>query len=107
MAETIMLMLFLNESDRVHHRPVVDFTMREAMKLGLRGATAFRAIEGFGAHLHLHRDNLLSMSDDEGIVIVIADVKEKIDALISQLDRDGVKCSYATFPVALGQVGAR
>jgi PII-like signaling protein len=90
MSTKTCLLLFVNEADRVHHAEVVDHVMRRAMELGLSGATAFRAVEGFGEHLQLRRSTLLSLSDDEGIVIVAVDESARIAALLERLEADGV-----------------
>ncbi|MHB8188979.1 MAG: DUF190 domain-containing protein [Ferrimicrobium sp.] len=82
--------IFLNESDRTHHRPVVDYILQEALKSNLSGATAFRAIDGFGAHLRLHRSTLLSMTDDEGVMILIVDLEERLHPFLEHLAAQGV-----------------
>lgn len=104
MSEELCIIL-VNESDRVHHKPVVDVIVREALSSHLRGATAFRAIDGFGAHLRIHHATLLSMTDDEGVAILIADSSERLDGFLAHLGDLGVKAATIRVPVTLGHLG--
>ncbi len=99
------IILFVNETDRIGHRSVVDHVMRRAMELHIAGATAFRAVEGFGEHLQLRRASLLSLGEDEGIAIVIAERAERLHALLDQLDLDGVHALAVEMPAELRRLG--
>lgn len=46
-------------------------------KYGLAGATAMRAVMGFGANSIIHTAKLLEISSDLPVVIEIVDVEEK------------------------------
>lgn len=103
--EAHCVILFVNEGDRISHGSVVDHVMRRALDLGMRGATAFRAVESFGEHLRLRRATLLSLDDDEGIAIVIADEADRVEALLERLDADGVRALAIEFPSTLRHLG--
>ncbi len=103
--ESETAILFVNEGDRLHGESVVGHVMRVAMAEQLNGATAFRAIEGFGPHLKLHRDTLLSMSDNEGVAILVVDALEKIERFLSRLATDGLHCSVLRLKGVLETLG--
>ena len=57
---------------------------RAAREQGLAGATALRAIEGFGAGGRIHSVKVLHLSEDVPIVVEIIDTPERIAALAMQ-----------------------
>ena len=103
--ESETAILFVNEGDRLHGQSVVGHVMRVAISEHLSGATAFRAIEGFGSHLKLHRDTLLSMSDNEGVAILVVDSPDKIERCLARLSGDGLHCSVLRLNGTLETMG--
>src|SRR5262245_34188158 len=82
-----LLRIFVNESDRWEGRALHETIVREAREQGLAGATAFRAIEGYGAGARVHTVKVLHLSEDVPIVIEIIDTPERIASFIPTLDR--------------------
>ena len=81
-----LLRVYIGERDKHGHLPLYEWIIQQAREHGLAGATAFRGIEGFGAHSHLHTSKILRLADDLPIVIEIVDTKEKIDSFLPALD---------------------
>ncbi|NNN14016.1 MAG: DUF190 domain-containing protein [Acidimicrobiaceae bacterium] len=79
------LYIYLDESQRIHKRSALDFLASKAKEAAL-GMTVFRGIEGIGSHHHLHRERILSLSDDLPIVIVLIDTSEKIDSFLDSIE---------------------
>ncbi len=79
------LYIYLDESQRIHKRSALDFLASKAKEATL-GMTVFRGIEGIGSHHHLHRERILSLSDDLPIVIVLIDTNEKIDSFLDSIE---------------------
>ena len=84
--ETLLLRIFLGESDRHGHQPLYEAIVLKARKLGLAGATVLRGPMGFGAKSHLHTSKILRLSMDLPMVIEIVDSEEKIKMLLPHLD---------------------
>src|SRR4051794_11813604 len=82
-----LLRIFVNENDRWEGRPVYETVVRAAREQGLAGATAFRAIEGFGAAGRVHSVKVLHLSEDVPIVVEIIDTPERIAAFQPTLDK--------------------
>jgi PII-like signaling protein len=82
-----LLRIFVNESDRWEGRAVYEVIIRAAREQGLAGATALRAIEGFGAGGRIHSVKVLHLSEDVPIVVEIIDTPERIAAFIPTLDK--------------------
>jgi len=82
-----LLRIFVNESDRYEGRAVYETIIRAAREQGLAGATALRAMEGFGAGGRIHSVKVLHLSEDVPIVVEIIDTPERIAAFIPTLDK--------------------
>ena len=82
-----LLRIFVNESDRWEGRAVYETIVRAAREQGLAGATALRAIEGFGAGGRIHSVKVLHLSEDVPIVVEIIDTPERIAAFLPTLDK--------------------
>src|SRR4051812_5008685 len=82
-----LLRVFVNESDRWEGRALYETIVREARDQGLAGATAFRAMEGFGVTGRIHSVKVLHLSEDVPIVVEIIDTPERIAEFLPTLDR--------------------
>lgn len=80
------VMVFVNETDQWHHRPVFTEIVHRAQQLGMAGATVLRGLEGFGASHHVHTTRILSLSEDLPVVVVVVDNVSRVDALLVELD---------------------
>jgi uncharacterized protein len=83
--ESLLLRIFLGESDRHEHRPRYEAIVLRARAAGLAGATVLRGAMGFGASSRLHTAKILRLSDDLPLIVEIVDTPEKIDAFLPQL----------------------
>ncbi|MBN2443238.1 MAG: DUF190 domain-containing protein [Spirochaetales bacterium] len=83
---SVLLRIFIGESDKYNNKPLYEQIVHEARKLNLAGATVLRGILGFGAHSRMHSAKILNLSLDLPIVIEIVDTREKIDTLLPFID---------------------
>ena len=81
-----LLRIFVGENDRHEGRPLYEWIVLEARRLGMAGATVLRGLEGYGAHSRLHTAKVLRLSSDLPIVIEIVDTQAKIERLIPVID---------------------
>lgn len=84
-AEAKLLRIFLGEADKVRHTALYDAIVREARKLGLAGATAWRGVTGFGPTSRIRTARILDLSTDLPIVVEIVDEEEKINRFLPVL----------------------
>lgn len=82
-----LLRVFIGESDRWEGRPLSEAIVRLARQAGLAGATVLRGLEGFGARSRVHTARILRLSEDLPIIVEIVDRRERIDAILPELDR--------------------
>jgi len=83
--DSMLLRVFIGESDRWNHRPLYEAIVLRARELHLAGATVLRGPMGFGKSSRMHTAKILRLSMDLPIVIEIVDSEEKINKLLPAL----------------------
>lgn len=76
------LTIYLGESDQWQGAPLYIALMQELREHGCAGATATRAVAGYGAGARLHEQGMLSWSSDATIVIQVIDQPERLRRLL-------------------------
>jgi PII-like signaling protein len=84
--DSLLLRIFIGESDRWKHQPLYEAIVLKARELHLAGATVLRGPMGFGRSSRLHTAKILRLSMDLPLVIEIVDSPEKIDSFLPVLD---------------------
>jgi uncharacterized protein len=84
--DSLLLRIFIGESDRHGHLPLYEAIVLKARELKLAGATVLRSPMGFGACSHLHTTKILRLSDDLPMIIEIVDAEDRINAFLPVLD---------------------
>ncbi|MFD8492108.1 DUF190 domain-containing protein [Amycolatopsis sp. NPDC059657] len=82
----LRLTVYVGEDDLWHHKPLHHEIVRRARDAGLAGASVFKGVEGYGANSLIHTSNILSLSDDLPVAVVIVDAEGPIRAFLPQLD---------------------
>jgi PII-like signaling protein len=85
-ADSLLLRIFIGESDRHDGHPLHEAIVLKARTLHLAGATVLRGAMGFGASSRLHTAKILRLSTDLPLIIEIVDSEEKINAFLPVLD---------------------
>lgn len=84
-SESQLLRIFLGEADKVNHTALYEVIVREARRLGLAGATAWRGITGFGPTSRIRTARILDLSTDLPVIVEIVDTEEKINGFLPVL----------------------
>lgn len=84
--ESMLLRIFIGESDRHDGRPLYEAIVLKARETGLAGATVLRSPMGFGAASRLHTAKILRLSGDLPVIVEIVDEEAKINAFLPLLD---------------------
>jgi uncharacterized protein len=85
--DSVLLRIFLGESDRWEHKPLYEAIVLKAREAHLAGATVLRGPMGFGKASRLHTAKILRLSMDLPLVIEIVDSEEKINTFLPMLDQ--------------------
>lgn len=84
--ESLLLRIFVGESDRCEGRPLYEAIVLKARAAGLAGATVLRSPMGFGATSRLHTAKILRLSADLPMIVEIVDDETKINDFLPVLD---------------------
>jgi len=85
--DSLLLRIFIGESDRADGKPLHEAIVLKARELHLAGATVLRGAMGFGPSSRIHTSKILRLSMDLPLVIEIVDSEEKINAFLPVLDQ--------------------
>ncbi len=106
--------IFLNEDARHHFEPLSDTILTFLLRKGVSGATATRAIAGFGMHQVMHTTRIEALSEHLPLRIEFIETAAKVDELMPALydmvtdglievqDTHVVKAAGSEHPVAAG-----
>ena len=84
--ESVLLRIFIGESDRHGHLPLYEAIVLKAREKHLAGATMLRSAMGFGKSSRMHTSKILRLSSDMPLVIEIVDSEENINAFLPVID---------------------
>ena len=84
--DSVLLRIFIGESDRHAGHPLHEAIVLKARELHLAGATVLRGAMGFGKSSRLHTTKILRLSVDLPLVIEIVDSEEKINGFLPMLE---------------------
>ena len=82
---SLKLTTYFGERDRTDDRLVADELLDVYARHEVRCSVLLRGISGFGAKHQLHTDRLLTLSEDLPVVSVAVDARERIEALVPEV----------------------
>jgi PII-like signaling protein len=85
--EQVLMRMFIGEHDRWERRPLYMALIELFRSKRLAGATALRAVAGFGPSSILHTATIMKLSADVPIVIEVVDSAEHLEAVLPEVDR--------------------
>jgi uncharacterized protein len=80
--ETVMMTIYLSSTDRFHGSLLYEAITIEAKNFGLRGATVYRGLMGFGASSKMITTKFWEVAGKDPIIITLIDEKVKIDRFL-------------------------
>jgi PII-like signaling protein len=80
-----LMLLFVNETDTWHNRPLYQAIVERLHQLEIAGATAQTGLMGFGHHMRMHHKGLFGIADDRPITVMVVDEEPKLRAVLPEL----------------------
>lgn len=84
--DAMLLRVYLGERDRFGGTPLFEAIVAKARELKLAGATVLRGPMGYGRNAHVHRANLLDISEDVPMIVEIVEAQANIDLLLAEIE---------------------
>lgn len=79
------LTIYVDESDRLHGKPVYEVLLDLFYRKKLSGASVFRGIEGYGSDGVFHSAKILELSTALPVKIEAVDSEEMINAVLPEV----------------------
>jgi PII-like signaling protein len=93
-----------NPSHRKAHKTVVEWLLDQATLAGIGGATVIEVSESIDVQGKYHAARFFELVDQPVVVMVVSD-ESRIDTLLGQLRRGGVRLFYTRCPVEYDLLG--
>ncbi len=81
--EAQRLTVYLTESARYEGRPLFEWLTRQAVRLGVAGATVTKGLVGYGRHHQVHHAHLVELSDDLPVIFQCVDTPGQIQSILA------------------------
>ena len=90
--------------EKAKHRGVLlyDWLLDQALKQGIHGGSAFRAMAGFGRHGVLHEQKFYELQGELTVVVEFLVGRDEADRLLELVRQDGAHLFWARFPAEFG-----
>lgn len=96
---------FFTQQDRRHgHTPLAEWLLKEALKLGVGGATLTAAAEGFGHHRKIHSAHLIDLAD-QPVEVTMALSEADTERMFQRLREENINMFYVKTPIEFGMTG--
>lgn len=96
---------FFTQQDRRHGgKPLADWLVHLAEKLGLRGATLIPGEEGVGHDHRLHSARFFELAD-QPVAVLMAVTEDEAQRLFDRLRAEAVRVFYVKTPAEFGTLG--
>lgn len=99
------LRFFVHENRRLHGILLYEWLLEEAKKMGIHGASAFRAIAGFGRHGVMHEQHFFELAGDLTVRVDFVVSNAEADALLKLVVDEQLSIPYARFATEFGTTG--
>jgi len=93
---------YVHESARFAGRPLWEWLLEQANRLGVRGGSAFRAMAGFGRHHILHEDHFFELAGSLTVEVEFIVTDEEAKQLLDLVRTEKVRLFYALIPARFG-----
>lgn len=100
------LLVYTTEDDRVGHHSLAEALLERARQDGLRGATVWRGIEGFGRSGALRTTRLPDVNRGLPLVVEIIDHPDRVTAFLPVVSELAPRAVATIEPVEIGRPAA-
>jgi len=83
----LRLRIYIGESDRYHGKPLYLYILHRLKSMGIKGATVFRGIAGYGSHSLIHTADILRLSEDLPVVVEVVDEESAIARALEEVGK--------------------
>ena len=101
MKKGYFVVFFTQQNRRHQDRPVAEWVLDEAKRLGVRGATVFSGKEGVGHDGRCHTDNYFDF-EDSPVQVAMALTGQECDLLLARLAENDLRVFFTKSEIEFG-----
>ncbi len=101
-----MLMIYIDESDKLENMSLYEAIVRRLRKLDCAGATVVRGIMGYGAQHRIYGSGTLGIPDNRPVTIMVVEHDEKIKAVLPEIEAMIKEGMIITMPATVHKYAA-
>lgn len=79
------LSIYIDETDKVHGKPVYEVLLDLFLRKKIAGASVFRGVAGYGSHGKIHTAKMLELSTTLPLKIEVLDSEDAINAILPEV----------------------
>ena len=79
------LTIYVDETDKVHGKPVYEAVLEILAQRKIAGASVFRGVAGYGSSGKLHTTKILELSTTLPVRIEVVDSEEMINVVLAEI----------------------
>ena len=83
----LRLRIYVGERDKYRGKPLYLYLLHFFKSQGVKGATVYRGIAGYGSHSLIHTADILRLSEDLPVVIEVVDEEDVIRSVLPEVKR--------------------
>ena len=99
---TSLLRFYVHEGQRCQGRPLWEWLLAEANRIGLAGGSAFRAMAGFGRHRRLHESRFFELAGSLAVEVEFIVEDDEATRLLALVEAQRLRVLYALLPATFG-----
>ncbi|MCS7100293.1 MAG: DUF190 domain-containing protein [Burkholderiaceae bacterium] len=106
MPQGVQLQFYFPEGSRHGHQLLHEWLLAQAQACGIKGASVFRAIAGYGRHGRAHYGHFFETAGQLPLEVRIVTTEALAEQLLALLAREQLHVFYVRRPVEYGWTGA-
>jgi PII-like signaling protein len=81
-----LLQIYIDESDKWNDEPLYEAIVKQLRAMGISGATAYRAVMGYGATGQTHKQGVFPILRDLPVMISVVESAEKLNEVMDTIE---------------------
>ncbi|MGN6228929.1 MAG: DUF190 domain-containing protein [Dyella sp.] len=98
------LRFYMHENQKHRGMLLFEWLLEQAKKHGIHGASAFKAIAGYGRHGVLHEQSFFELAGDCTVLVELIVDDTDASKMLEIVHEDGAPLFWARFPAEFGVV---
>lgn len=100
----IYLKFYLTEKQKHDNKPLYEWLLEQAKRVGVSGGSVFRAIAGYGRHGSLHAETFIELGGELPVQVEFVLEERQAEEFLATLRAYELNIRYVSYPVKAGVI---